>query len=103
MLRRPPDFSRWRQITFGDQIIDYVAPGPNDRLLIHGDINPDGELWTMNNDGSQTALFTKLRNVGFPSLCGSFVLYVAREKDTEELTRVDADGLNPKKLASGNV
>jgi Tol biopolymer transport system component len=97
------DLSHLHQITFGDQLIDYVTSGPNDRLLIHSAENPDGELWNMNGDGSQTALFTKHRNVGFPSLCGSFVLFVAREKETEELIRVDSDGLNPKKLASGNV
>jgi len=98
------DFSRAQQLTFGRHFVNSVTVGPDGRLLVHELLNPQGELWKMSADGSQRVLFSSLRNIGiFTIRCGTFVLFVAAPKGTQELIRVDADGLNPKTLTSGNI
>jgi len=55
----------------------------------------------MNSDGTQRTLLTNLNAISFPSQCGSQVIFLSKEKE-KSLTRVDADGLNPKELAVGD-
>jgi eukaryotic-like serine/threonine-protein kinase len=98
------DFSRAQQLTFGRRFVDSVTVGPDGRLLVHEMLEPQGELWKMNADGSQRVLFGRLRNTtNFVVRCGTSVVLLAAPKDTQELIRVDADGLNPKTLTSGNI
>ena len=91
-----------QQITFGQEFIGDVQPAPGKKLFVVTPYNPDGELWLINADGSQRTLFTNLRSISSASGCGSYVIFISWQQDTGSLTRVDADGLNPKKLALGN-
>jgi serine/threonine protein kinase/Tol biopolymer transport system component len=95
------DLSHSQQITFGKEFITDVQPAPKGKLLVLTPYNIDGELWVMNNDGSQRSLLTNLRSISFPSQCGSHVIFLSKDKE-KTLTRVDADGLNPKELAVGD-
>jgi Tol biopolymer transport system component len=94
------DFSKIRQITFGQQDVDGVAVGPDARLLVHETANADGELWAMKVDGSQRVLFSALRNTNFAQGCGRYVMFTATNG---RLMRADADGLNPVELVSAHV
>jgi serine/threonine protein kinase len=91
-----------QQITFGQEFIGDVQPAPGKKLFVVTPYNPDGELWLINADGSQRTLFTNLRSISSAASCGSYVIFISWQQDTGSLTRVDADGLNPKKLALGN-
>jgi len=89
------DFSRVRQITFGHENLDSITTGQDERLLVHESGSPDGEIWAMKNDGSQRVLFSALRDTLAATHCGRFVILSA---ETGQLTRTDADGLNPQEL-----
>jgi Tol biopolymer transport system component/DNA-binding winged helix-turn-helix (wHTH) protein len=89
------DFSRMRQITFGREDLNIVTAGADGRLLVHESGSPDGEIWAMKSDGSQRVLFSGLRETVASTHCGRFVILGA---ETGQLTRTDADGLNPLEL-----
>jgi hypothetical protein len=95
------DLSHSQQITFGKEFIGDVQPAPKGKLLVLTPYNSDGELWVMNNDGSQRTLLTNLRSISFPSQCGSHVISLSKDRD-KSLTRVDADGLKRKEFAVGD-
>jgi Tol biopolymer transport system component/DNA-binding winged helix-turn-helix (wHTH) protein len=89
------DFSRMRQITFGREDLNIITTGADGRLLVHESGSPDGEIWAMKSDGSQRVLFSGLREAIASTHCGRFVILGA---ETGQLTRTDADGLNPLEL-----
>jgi Tol biopolymer transport system component/DNA-binding winged helix-turn-helix (wHTH) protein len=93
------DFARARQITFGNENLDIILPGPDGRLLVHETGSADGEIWAMKADGSQRVLFSKLRYTLAATRCGSFVILLG---ENGQLTRTDADGLNPTELVHAN-
>jgi DNA-binding winged helix-turn-helix (wHTH) protein/Tol biopolymer transport system component len=97
------DASHGKQITFGEQDINSATLLPSGRILIHESGNPDGELWTMNADGTQRVLFSSLRGISFVSRCGSYIVFQARQEDTTLLIRTDADGLRPRTLTAGGL
>ena len=69
------DASHGKQITFGEQDIDSATLLPSGRILIHESGDPDGELWTMNADGTRRVLFSGLRGISFVSRCGSYIVF----------------------------
>jgi eukaryotic-like serine/threonine-protein kinase len=77
-----------------------IAEAFDGKLLTLGG---DGVLWMMHTDGSQRARFTDVRDVGWPTPCGHFVVLTAAEADTMALIRVDRDGTHPTALARGNL
>jgi Tol biopolymer transport system component/DNA-binding winged helix-turn-helix (wHTH) protein len=97
------DAAHGRQITFGEQDIDSATPLPSGRILIHEAENPDGELWTMNADGTQRVLFSSLRGISFVSRCGSYVVFLSQENSKTSLIRTDTDGLHPQTLTTGGL
>jgi Tol biopolymer transport system component/DNA-binding winged helix-turn-helix (wHTH) protein len=97
------DPSRGKQITFGEQDIDSATVLSNGRVLIHESGNPDGELWTMNVDGSQRTPFSNLKGIGFVSRCGPYVIFLTTENHKTSLIRIDADGLNQRTLTTGGL
>jgi Tol biopolymer transport system component len=97
------DATHGKQFTFGDRDIGGAVVLPNGRLLIHESGNPNGELWTMNTDGSQRAPFSSLRGTSFVSRCGSFVVFLAQQNENTLLIRTDTEGLNQKTLATGGL
>jgi DNA-binding winged helix-turn-helix (wHTH) protein/Tol biopolymer transport system component len=97
------DATHGKQITFGEQDIDSATLLPTGRILIHESGNPDGELWTMNADGTQRILFSSLRGISFISRCGSYIVFQSRQEDTTILIRTDLDGLHTKTLTAGGL
>jgi DNA-binding winged helix-turn-helix (wHTH) protein/Tol biopolymer transport system component len=97
------DPSRGKQITFGEQDIDSATVLSNGRVLIHESGNPDGELWTMNGDGSQRTPFSNLKGIGFVSRCGPYVIFLTTENHKTSLVRTDVDGLHPQILTTGGL
>jgi len=89
------DFSRMRQITFGREDLNIITAGADGRLLVHESGSTDGEIWAMKSDGSQRVLFSGLHETIASTHCGRFVILGA---ETGQLTRTDADGLNPLEL-----
>jgi len=63
----------------------------------------DGMVWMMHTDGSQRVRFAEFQKVTFPSACGRYVILLTKDRDTEELVRVDRDGTHPATLARGNL
>lgn len=57
----------------------------------------------MHTDGSQRVRFAEFQKVTFPSACGRYVILLTKDRDTEELVRVDRDGTHPATLARGNL
>jgi Tol biopolymer transport system component/DNA-binding winged helix-turn-helix (wHTH) protein len=94
------DFSHLRQITFGREDLNIITSGGDGRLLVHQSGSPDGEIWAMKDDGSQRVLFSGLQETAPSTHCGRFVILAG---ETGQLTRTDADGLNPVELVHGQV
>jgi len=93
------DFSRMRQITFGREDLNVITSGADGRLLVHESGSPDGEIWAVRGDGSQRVLFSALRETVASTHCGRFVILSG---ETGQLTRTDADGLNPLELVQSD-
>lgn len=67
---------------------------PNGKLLANG-----GKLWVLDADGKQRTVFTEQSDVDSLAVCGNFVVLMVN--DRSEMVRLDLDGSNPQKLASG--
>jgi hypothetical protein len=65
----------------------------------------NNQLWIMNPDGSQRALFTAFHPTRAPLVCGQFVIFLHStiQGDSQGLMRADADGSNVRKLVGENV
>jgi eukaryotic-like serine/threonine-protein kinase len=87
-----------KQITFGETPDSAVAPGPNARLLIR---SGNGRMQLLNaNGGQRTPFRPEFPNFLSLSSCGDhYVLFDNQTEGTSQLTRTDADGSNPRKLA----
>jgi Tol biopolymer transport system component/DNA-binding winged helix-turn-helix (wHTH) protein len=84
-----------RQVTFSDQPLLSVVPLSTGKILTQrgGGL----ELSVMNSDGSQLVGVGGVRDATFPSACGRYFLF----SSGSDITRVDADGTNPRRLANG--
>jgi DNA-binding winged helix-turn-helix (wHTH) protein/Tol biopolymer transport system component len=76
-----------------------VREMPDGRILA----GADGQLWTMNQDGSGLSPFNNAGQAGWFSVCGQFVVFASSEGGSHFLTRVDLDGAHPFNLIRGNV
>ena len=92
--------SSGHQITSGAVPLNQVA-AVSLKKLVAG--SADGELWRMKADGSERVPFTATRNAHSPTGCGRDVVFNSFHDEATDLVRVDADGLNPKKLFSGDI
>lgn len=94
------DPSKPQQITSNGPSLFDVAEAADGKILA---VSEDGELWTMNSDASDRAVFGELHDAGWPMPCGHFVAFLSYEPEAAVLTRVDADGSHPTQLARGNL
>jgi Tol biopolymer transport system component/DNA-binding winged helix-turn-helix (wHTH) protein len=89
-----------RQMTFGELPMFDVAENADGRILT---ASGDGELWSMNPDGSQRASFGNIHDAGWVTPCGRFVIFMSYKAGMSVLTRVDADGSHSTQLDHGNL
>jgi Tol biopolymer transport system component/DNA-binding winged helix-turn-helix (wHTH) protein len=94
------DASRGVQITSSPVGLMRVVWMPLGKVLTQ---SADGEMWLMKRDGSERLAFTTARHAHSPAACGRFVVFDSFHDNTTDLVRVDADGLNQKKLFSGDI
>ncbi|MGD0404025.1 MAG: protein kinase [Candidatus Acidiferrales bacterium] len=87
-----------KQITFGETPESAVEPGPGGKILVR---SRSTDVVLMNADGSgRTAPIPGMRNFLALSSCGErYIVFDNHTGDKVQLTRVDADGLNPIVLA----
>ena len=74
-----------------------------DGKILATDLN--NQLWIMNLDGSQRALFTDFHPANAPIVCGQSVMFLhsSIQGDSQGLVRADADGTNVRKLLAEDV
>jgi DNA-binding winged helix-turn-helix (wHTH) protein/Tol biopolymer transport system component len=87
-----------RQITSGEMPVVAAVPGTAGKLLV---VSGDGQLWIMNEDGTERRPFSNLRDVAPPVMCGHFAVLTSFASEGGEDSRADAGGVNATKLASG--
>lgn len=90
--------SEARQITFGEMPMVAAVPGTAGKILA---VSGDGRLWIMNEDGTERRLFSNLRDVAPPIMCGQFAVLTSYASGAGEESRADAGSLNAIKMASG--
>jgi serine/threonine protein kinase/Tol biopolymer transport system component len=88
-----------REITAGGTALTGVSPGPAGKILAS---SYTLDLFVMNQDGSQQALFTPdAKTLAPPATCGDrFVVFQSIRSGSSDLWRADADGSNLTKLAN---
>ena len=89
-----------RQITSGGLPMIDIVEGSDGKIL---SASADAQLWSMNPDGSGRTLFADVRDAGWLTTCGSFVVFASYEAGTAALMRVNADGSNATKLVIGSL
>jgi Tol biopolymer transport system component len=94
------DPSKGQQITSRGPSLFDVVQDVDGKIL---SASENGELWTMNTDGSERTVFGEARDAGWPTPCSHFVVFLSYEPGAAVLTRVDADGSRPTQLARGNL
>jgi len=91
------DLSKVQQITSGEVSMTDVVTGRDGKLVGIS----YGRLWTMNADGSRRVELSVLNDAGWLTACNPFMVFVASHGGVADLMRIDADGSNAKRLASG--
>jgi DNA-binding winged helix-turn-helix (wHTH) protein/Tol biopolymer transport system component len=94
------DASRGRQITSSALPLTQGAAMPLGRVLVGG---ADGQMWLMKTDGTERVPFTTAHDAYSPTPCDGSVVFNLFHDDTIDLIRVDADGMNPTRLFTGNI
>jgi Tol biopolymer transport system component len=89
-----------QRITNGDVPMLEVAETSEGKLLMAGG---DDALWIMNSDGSQLARFSNAHNADAIAPCGHFIVFVSQEPGGSSVIRVDRSGVQPTRLAAGNL
>lgn len=91
-----------RQVSTGEKALVAVAPGPGGRILA---VSNTQELWVMNRDGSQPALFTSgAETASLAAACGDrYVVFLSFSSGSSALWRADADGSNTTKLTDNAI
>ena len=90
--------SEARQITFGEIPIVAALPGAPGKVLA---VSGDGQLWVMDEDGTERRPFSNLRDVALPVMCGQFAVVTSYGSGGGEDSRADAGSVNAIKMASG--
>jgi Tol biopolymer transport system component len=94
------DPSKGQQITSnGPSLFDAVQDADGKILSA----SENGELWTMNFDGSQRASFGNIHDAAWVTPCGRFVLFMSYKPGISVLTRVDPEGTHSTQLDRGNL
>ena len=86
------------QITFGEMPIVAAVPGAPGKIFA---VSGDGQLLTMNEDGTERRPFSNLRDVAPPVMCGQFAVVTSYGSGEGEDSRADAGSVNAIKMASG--
>jgi DNA-binding winged helix-turn-helix (wHTH) protein/Tol biopolymer transport system component len=94
------DSLRGRQITSGNLAMFSVSEAPGGKFL---STSVDGEVWTTNSDGSQHAIFADVHGTDWIATCTRSVVLTADASGAVMLMRVEADGSNATKIASGSL
>jgi DNA-binding winged helix-turn-helix (wHTH) protein/Tol biopolymer transport system component len=94
------DPTKARQLTVSELPIVEILALPQGKILVRSE---DGDLWTMNDDGTQRASFADLHNTSTPGICGRSVVFNSFQAGLAEMMRVDIDGRNATKLTSGHL
>ena len=89
-----------KQITSLALPLILISDSPDGRLLA---IGKDGRIWSMRADGTERVPFTDAKDVDTLRSCGQYVVIAVRRATATEFLRVDSDGANPTKLASGDL
>ena len=96
----PPSFRTATPITPVDPPMVWVQANKHGKLFAR---DPSGSLWTMNSDGTALAKVQGVHDVNVVQQCGDFIIYGSNGDNSNQLMRVDADGMHPAKLTSGNL
>jgi DNA-binding winged helix-turn-helix (wHTH) protein/Tol biopolymer transport system component len=94
------DATYGHRITSGNLFMFDVAPSPDGRVL---STSVDGTVWVMNAEGGQRSTFGSVPNAGWLTPCGRYLVLASFGPGVVDLMRMDADGSNPVKLASGSL
>jgi DNA-binding winged helix-turn-helix (wHTH) protein/Tol biopolymer transport system component len=89
--------SKARLINSNPQISEF-ANSPDGRIFA---IAFDGTPLVMNVDGSHPAAFTKTHDAYGIRVCGEFLVFLSMGATGDQLVRVNRDGSNPTRLATG--
>jgi eukaryotic-like serine/threonine-protein kinase len=90
------DASKAMQLTSLSMPIYQVTEAPDGKLLANG-----GKLWLLDPSGKQRTLFSDQSDVDSVTVCANFVVLISQVNGRSEIVRLDSDGANPLKLASG--
>jgi eukaryotic-like serine/threonine-protein kinase len=93
------DPTQFRQITSGNLFMFDVAEAPDKRIL---SISSDGTLWAMDADGDKPYIFAEVHDPEWLTPCGHHVVLVSQGPGFANLMRLDVDGSDATKLASGS-
>jgi DNA-binding winged helix-turn-helix (wHTH) protein/Tol biopolymer transport system component len=89
-----------QQITSGDLPFLDIAENSDGKIVVN---SGDSAMRTMNEDGSQRAVFTEIHYAHWLTPCGRFLVLTSRESGPTVLMRVNVDGTNPLKLVAGSL
>ena len=94
------DPARGRQLTSGNLLMSDPAEARDGRIL---SIGGNGVIWAVNADGGRRTIFSQVQNAGWPTTCADYIVVTSFGAGVVTLLRLDADGSNPVKLASGSL
>jgi DNA-binding winged helix-turn-helix (wHTH) protein/Tol biopolymer transport system component len=92
--------SEARQITSGEMPIVAAVPGTAGKILA---VSGDGQLWIMNEDGTERRPFANLSDVAPPVMCGQFTVLTSYASGGGEDSQADAGSVNATKMAGGRL
>lgn len=93
-----PVASPARQLTLKHRAFIRLDPGPDGRILA---TTNNRELFTIKLDGEEPVRFTDLTSIQEAIWCGPYVVAAVVRDGVSDLVRIDAEGTNALKLASG--
>ncbi len=92
--------SEAKQITSGEMPIVGAVPVSSGTILA---VSGDGQLMSLNEDGTERRPFSTLRDVAPPAVCGQFAVAASYSSEEGEDSRADAGRVNATKLAIGRL
>jgi DNA-binding winged helix-turn-helix (wHTH) protein/Tol biopolymer transport system component len=93
------DPSSGSQITRGGQRITEIFPFGGRIAMVN---RADGKLWIVDEDGTSPRLVSDVVGADSFTGCGPFIVFISHGP-LDELRRVNQDGTNPKRLATGDT
>jgi Tol biopolymer transport system component/DNA-binding winged helix-turn-helix (wHTH) protein len=89
-----------QQITSGEHPFFLSKLTPDGRIL---STDGYGSLWRMDPDGTQASIFGNLRDVGWFTLCGNYIVASSHENNSTALVRMNLTGSDTSTLVTGNL